>query len=176
MAQQLLVGQGLLIIEASRWHSDARHSVGLLWTSDQHDAEISTWQNTTLTTDRHPCPRRDSNPQSQQASGRRPTLRPRGHWDRQQSLLMDTISKAVLSTSHPHNFVSQDQSQQHIFSLSIFSSQTCFKISSYRNSTCISCITRWSFAHVTNITGLVDLSNSRSYLLLNTINVPLLPS
>ena len=34
---------------------------------------------TTLTKDRHPCPRRDSNPQSQQASGRRPspqTVRP----------------------------------------------------------------------------------------------------
>jgi len=28
---------------------------------------------TTLTTDIHPCPRRDSNPQSQQESGRRPT-------------------------------------------------------------------------------------------------------
>ena len=28
---------------------------------------------TTLTTDRHLCPRRDSNPQSQQARGRRPT-------------------------------------------------------------------------------------------------------
>ena len=28
---------------------------------------------TTLTTDKHPCPRWDSNPRSQQASGRRPT-------------------------------------------------------------------------------------------------------
>jgi len=27
----------------------------------------------TLKRDRHPCPRRDSNPQSQQSSGRRPT-------------------------------------------------------------------------------------------------------
>jgi hypothetical protein len=32
------------------------HSVALLWTSDQPDAETSTWQHTTLTTDRHPCP------------------------------------------------------------------------------------------------------------------------
>jgi hypothetical protein len=31
------------------------------------------WQHTTLTRDRYPCPRRDSNTQSQQASGRRPT-------------------------------------------------------------------------------------------------------
>jgi hypothetical protein len=37
-----LVGQGLLIIEASRSHSDTPHSVGLLWTSDQPDAETST--------------------------------------------------------------------------------------------------------------------------------------
>jgi hypothetical protein len=43
MAQQPLVGQGLIIIiEASRSHSDTPHSVGLLWTSDQPDAETST--------------------------------------------------------------------------------------------------------------------------------------
>jgi hypothetical protein len=49
------------------------HAVGLLWTSDQPVAGVSTSQQTTLTRDRHPCPRRDSNPQSQQASGHRPT-------------------------------------------------------------------------------------------------------
>jgi hypothetical protein len=37
-----LVGQGLIIIEASRSHSDTPHSVGLLWTSDQPDAQTST--------------------------------------------------------------------------------------------------------------------------------------
>jgi hypothetical protein len=36
--QQSLVDQGLLIIKASRSPSDT-HSVGLLWTSDQPDAE-----------------------------------------------------------------------------------------------------------------------------------------
>jgi hypothetical protein len=41
---------------------DTPRSVGLLWTSDQPVAETSTWQHTTLTRDRHPCPRRDSNP------------------------------------------------------------------------------------------------------------------
>ena len=41
-AQQPLVGQGLLIIEASRSHSDTPHSVRLLWMSDQPDAETST--------------------------------------------------------------------------------------------------------------------------------------
>jgi len=46
---------------------------GLLWTSDQPDAETSTWQHTTLTTDWHPCHWWDSNPQSQKARDRRPT-------------------------------------------------------------------------------------------------------
>ena len=36
------VGQDLLIIEVSRLHSDTSQSVGLLWTSDQPDAETST--------------------------------------------------------------------------------------------------------------------------------------
>ena len=47
-------------------HNDAPQRVGLLWTSDQLVAEISTWQHTT---DIHPWPRRNSNPQ--QTSGRR---------------------------------------------------------------------------------------------------------
>jgi hypothetical protein len=42
MAQQPLVDQGLLIVEASRSRSDTPQSVGLLWTSNQPDAEIST--------------------------------------------------------------------------------------------------------------------------------------
>jgi len=52
-----LLGQGLLIIEAS-WPQ----SVGLLWTNVQPDAETSTSEHTTITTDRHPCHRRVSNP------------------------------------------------------------------------------------------------------------------
>jgi hypothetical protein len=64
----LLVFRGFLIT-----HNDAPEPVGLLWTSDQSVAEISTWQHTTLTTDKHPCLRWDSNPGSQQASGRRRT-------------------------------------------------------------------------------------------------------
>jgi hypothetical protein len=42
MAQQPLVGQDLLIMEASRSHSDTPQSVGLLWNSDEPDAETST--------------------------------------------------------------------------------------------------------------------------------------
>ena len=56
MAQQPLAGQGLLIMKDSLSYSDTPHSVGLLWTSDQPDAETSTWQHTTLTIDRHSCP------------------------------------------------------------------------------------------------------------------------
>jgi len=44
VAQQPQVGQGLLIIEASRSHSDIPQSAGLFWRSDLPDAEISTWQ------------------------------------------------------------------------------------------------------------------------------------
>jgi len=74
MTQQPPVGQSLLTVEDSRSHSDTPDSLGLLWTSDHSDAETYTWQHTTLTRDRPPCPRRDLNPQFQQASDRRPTL------------------------------------------------------------------------------------------------------
>jgi hypothetical protein len=40
MAQQPLVGQGFLILAASRLHSDKPHLVGLPWTSDQPDEII----------------------------------------------------------------------------------------------------------------------------------------
>jgi hypothetical protein len=46
MAKQPLVSPGSRIIKASRSHSDTPHSVGLLWTRDQLDAETSTWQHT----------------------------------------------------------------------------------------------------------------------------------
>jgi hypothetical protein len=43
MAQQPLVGRGLLIIEASWSQSDTPQLVGLLWTSDQPDQDTSIW-------------------------------------------------------------------------------------------------------------------------------------
>jgi len=75
MAQQPIVGQGPLIIEASRSHSDTTYSLGLLWKSDWPVAKKSFWQVTTLARERerHSCRRRNSNPQTQQASGRGPT-------------------------------------------------------------------------------------------------------
>jgi hypothetical protein len=38
-AKHPLVGQGILIFEASRLHSDTEHWEELLWESDQPDAE-----------------------------------------------------------------------------------------------------------------------------------------
>ena len=51
----------------------ARHRDLCLTTHNTHNRQTSTWQHTTLTRDSHPCFRRDSNSQSQQARGRRPT-------------------------------------------------------------------------------------------------------
>jgi len=42
MTQQPPVEQGLLTVAASRSHPDTPHSVGLLWASDQPDAEACT--------------------------------------------------------------------------------------------------------------------------------------
>jgi hypothetical protein len=64
MARQPLVGFTI---------TDTTYLVGLLWTSDQSDAEASTWHHTTLTKDRYPCLQRDSHPKSQHARGRRRT-------------------------------------------------------------------------------------------------------
>jgi len=84
MAQQPLVSQGFLIIEASRSHSDTPYSVGLLWTSDQADAETSNSQHTILAkkTDIHvPDGIRIGNSSKQAAED--PRLTRRGHWNRQ---------------------------------------------------------------------------------------------
>jgi hypothetical protein len=67
MAREPPVGQGVLLVEVPRSHSDALHSVGLLWTRDQSDAETSNWRHTTLTTETSMPPPRDSNPRPQQA-------------------------------------------------------------------------------------------------------------
>ena len=68
-----MVGQCHMVIEDSRSYSDTTQSVGLLWTSDQPAGDTSTWQQIMLTTDRHPWPRWDSNPQPQKAGGSSPT-------------------------------------------------------------------------------------------------------
>jgi len=72
------VGQGLLIVEASLSQTVTLHSAGLLWTRDQTDAETSTRQHTTLTTDR-PGGIRTRNSNKRAAADLR--FRPRDHWD-----------------------------------------------------------------------------------------------
>ena len=49
-------------------------SVGILWTSDRPIAESPIRQYTSLTRVNYTCLRQDSNPQSQQASGHRPSI------------------------------------------------------------------------------------------------------
>ena len=63
---------------------DAPQSVGLLWTSDQPNAETSTWQHTTVTTDRYHASGgiRNRNPSKKEVRDSR--LRRCGHWDRHQ--------------------------------------------------------------------------------------------
>jgi hypothetical protein len=73
MAQQPLLGQGLRIIEAPQSHSDTPYSAGLLWMSDQPIAKTSVWQHAMHVRSRRLCPRQDSKPKSENASGRRPT-------------------------------------------------------------------------------------------------------
>jgi hypothetical protein len=64
------VGRDLPIIEASCSHSDAPHSVGLLWTNDQPYAETSTRQHTAITRHIHALDGIRTNPSL--SSDRRP--------------------------------------------------------------------------------------------------------
>jgi hypothetical protein len=85
-AQRPPVCQGLLVIEASRSHSDTPRSVGLLWTSDQPDTEPSTHNTNNRQTSMPPGGIRTHNP-SQRADSD-PRLRPRGHWDRRSIIFL----------------------------------------------------------------------------------------
>ena len=78
MTQQPPVGQGLLIVEASRSHSDAPQSVRLLWTSDKPNPETFTWKRTTLTRDMQAPDGIRTHNLSRRAAAH-PCLRPRGH-------------------------------------------------------------------------------------------------
>ena len=108
MASRPNADHGLLIHEVSRSH--APQSVGLLWTSDQLVAETSIWQQTTPTRDKHPCPRRHSNPRSQQAVD--PRLGPRGHWDWQ--LSPNTSSNFIAFSPFPPVLKRPDREAEHL--------------------------------------------------------------
>ena len=78
MAQQPLVGQCRVIIEASCSHSDTPHSVGLLWTSEQPDVgtTVTTRYTHKRKTSNVPGGIRTGNPNKRTAAD--PRLRPRG--------------------------------------------------------------------------------------------------
>ena len=67
-----IAGYGLLILEVFRDHTQRHTTVGRT-PLDEWSARLRDLYLTTLTTDKHPYPRQDSNPQTQQASGSRPT-------------------------------------------------------------------------------------------------------
>ena len=80
-------GPNCIIFEASPSHSDTPHSVGFLWTSDQPDAETSTWQHTqhSQQTEIHAaCGFRTHNLSRRVAAD--PRLRLPGNWDRLEGL------------------------------------------------------------------------------------------
>jgi hypothetical protein len=76
LARQTPVGHGSLVFESSSSHSVTPHSVELLWTNNQFDAQI------TFTGDRQSYFReiRTHNPSKLGTAD--PHLRPRSHWDR----------------------------------------------------------------------------------------------
>ena len=77
MAQLLPVGHGLLIIDDSWSHSVRHTKLGRMspnkWPARRRDLCLTPHSTQKR---KHPCPRRDANPQSQQASGHRPTPLP----------------------------------------------------------------------------------------------------
>jgi len=85
MSQQPLLGQRLLIIEVLRSHSETQYSVGLFlveWSDRRKDFYFTAHNPHNR---RHPCTRRDSYPQCQQASGRsNMPYRLRHRWDWQE--------------------------------------------------------------------------------------------
>ena len=64
-------------------HTQRRTTVGRTpLDDDQLVAETSTWQHTTLTTDKHPCPSGIRTHNLSRRAAADPRLRPRGYWDR----------------------------------------------------------------------------------------------
>ena len=92
---------GAPILDVSRSHTTTQKSVVLLWTSDQLFAETSTWQHTTLTTEKHPCPGgiRTYDLSSRAAADLR--LRPHGHWDWHEMVIVSSnkLQKITHKTS-----------------------------------------------------------------------------
>jgi hypothetical protein len=80
---QSIVGvEVILTIYHTHTHTRARAgAVGLLRTRNRSVEKTSSWKHTTVIRDEYPYPRWDTNPQSQLASGPRPTPQSPGHRD-----------------------------------------------------------------------------------------------
>ena len=120
------MGEGLLITRFLYHTNDTPQSVKLLWTSNQSDAETSTWQHTTLTTDRRPWPRgiRTHNFSRRAATDLR--LRPRGHWDR----LLTKGCPTIYKTRH---FLNNSKSNEDIATKQTHTTDTFLFISHTTN-------------------------------------------
>ena len=112
MVQQLLVGLGILIIEASRslfqTHHTRQDSSGRVISPSQRPLPDNT-QHSQET--RHPCTRRDSNPQSQQANGRRPkpqTARPLGSAKHNYTKKL-YVENQIIIMFHPLSYATYDK-------------------------------------------------------------------
>jgi hypothetical protein len=103
MVQQPLVGQFLLIIRLHHIHSEALHSVRLLWTGDQPDAQTSDNTQHSQATDIHdPRGIRTRNPNKREAAD--PRLRQRGHWDLNRDISSLTNTALGVTTSFKTHF------------------------------------------------------------------------
>ena len=102
-------GQGRLIRDVSRWHNAVGRT---LCTRDRP----STWQHTTLTIDRRPSRRQDSNPQSQQSVV----------FDRSVTLLQEPLNRGLLLRDRVGTYTSIDVSPE--------PAATDFKVKEYTGS------------------------------------------
>ena len=82
---------------------DSHYIDSFLWTSYRPVAETGTWKHNTH--NRHPWTRRDSNPQSQQASGCMPLLSPHDHRDRLCCVYKDTNIRHLFIRNHNASYM-----------------------------------------------------------------------
>ena len=125
MAQNPLVGLSLLIIEASRWHSDSPHSVRLLSTSDRPCEENYICQQTTLTRDIHASGGiRTHNPSMRAAAD--PCRRPRGHRDRRYKTSNSKLNQNQVSRKRGRTYWWLDSiSQACVYDRHYIQNRTC---------------------------------------------------
>jgi len=87
MRRQPFVGQMLLIIEASRSHSDTTHPLGLLWMNDQPNIETSTWKHVVRIKRQTSMPSAGFEPAIPKSERPQTHALEHGHWDQHQSVL-----------------------------------------------------------------------------------------